>query len=119
MTLIFSLDCQQNASAIWSASFPGEVSAITLTLIDCRSGSVINDREEQNVLNANGCTWSDGVFVWEMEVSDNLIVSETTRVGRREIHRASFLVTHSTGTYRPQVEIGVLRLRAFDVGPIS
>jgi len=47
---------------------------LTLSLFDHSSGVIVNSRKEQNVLNANGGTVTDGVYTIELDESDTAIV---------------------------------------------
>jgi hypothetical protein len=84
------------------------LSTLKLTVYDQASGSVLNSRSQQNVLNANGVTVdSSGNLVWVMDPADNAIV------GTRELeaHIALFEWTWaSTKAGRHEVPILVLNL---------
>ncbi|MCY2965064.1 MAG: hypothetical protein NT069_15755 [Planctomycetota bacterium] len=75
------------------------LSTLTLNLIDDATGVVINSRNNQNVLNANGVTVSEaGVLVWSGTAADSSIVTPGLANGRTELHRATFKWTWSSGT---------------------
>ena len=53
----------------------GALSSLKLTLYNRADGSIINTRNQQNVLNANGVAVdSSGNLTWTMEPADNPIV---------------------------------------------
>ena len=67
---------------------------LTLTPYDKETGTIINSRNAQNVLNANGVTVdSSGNLVWTMDPADNTIVTATNE---QELHVALFEWTYST-----------------------
>ena len=73
-------------------------SAITLTFVDEVTGSVINFRQDQNVLNANNVTVSaTGLLTWNMQVADNSRITATTN-NTIEYHRAIFSFVYDFGT---------------------
>jgi hypothetical protein len=72
------------------------ITSIALTLSDLKTGAIINGRNAQAALNANGVTLDDsGNLVWLMAPADNVIVA-TKRVSVEE-HRAVFDIRWSTG----------------------
>ena len=84
----------QTGTAIPAAS----MTALTLTLEDVGSGTILNSRTAQNILNANNVTVSaGGVMVWTMQPADNAIVSTTAAHGSTETHRATFKVSYGSG----------------------
>lgn len=94
------------------------VSTITLTLTDAGSGSVVNSRNAQNALDANGCTLdtSSGAFAWSIAAADTTLVDATSDA---EEHTADFTVTGSfTGSplkFRHRIRcMGTLLLCRFD-----
>lgn len=67
----------------------------TLTLFDTKTGTILNTRNAQNVLNANDVTISEaGALVWLMAPADNSIVTDTLPA---EGHRAVFSFTWGAG----------------------
>lgn len=68
------------------------VSAITLTLTDAGTGSVVNSRNSQNVLDANGCSLdaTNGAFAWSILSADTTLVDANQDA---EEHTADFTVT--------------------------
>jgi hypothetical protein len=93
-------DAGPDAEAIVAAS----ILTITATLSDVATGAIINNREDQDVLNANGGTLtSPGVFTLRLvgEV-DNII--HTASPSSTEKHRLTLKVTYQ----RPGPEDGFL-----------
>lgn len=84
----------------------GAVSAITATLVDASTGTAINSRSAQNVLNANGGTLSSGVFTLVLSTSD------TVAVGTQEMQprRLTLKVTYSSGVLTHEVHFFVRSL---------
>ena len=72
------------------------ITAITLPLYDVSDGSIINEREDQNVKNTNNVTIAatSGLLTWNMQADDNPIVDTTLAVGDREHHKALFEFTY-------------------------
>lgn len=68
---------------------------LTLTLYDQDTETILNDREDQDVLNANGVTVDiNGALVWLLEPEDNEIVNDGKRY---EDHVALFEFTYGAG----------------------
>ncbi len=73
----------------------GDLATLTLTLYDRASGSIINSRSAQDVLNANQVTVDgSGNFQFSMNPADNPILDDTLDV---ETHVALFEWTWSAG----------------------
>lgn len=94
------------------------VSTITLTLTDAGSGSVVNSRNAQNALDANGCTLdaTSGAFAWTIAAADTTLVDATADA---EEHTADFTVagtfTGSPLKFRHRIRcMGTLLLCRFD-----
>jgi hypothetical protein len=90
---------------------PVAVSAITVTLIDERTQTVINSRNAQNCLNANGGTLSAGaVFQFKLTSADTVtVVGDTARYQPRVL---TFKVTFSTGALNHRVLFWVENLES-------
>lgn len=74
------------------------LTALELTLWDVLTGTVVNSRDAQNVLNTNNVTVDgNGGLVWDIQPADNAIV-RTTSTPFPERHRAMFYFTWSGGT---------------------
>lgn len=71
------------------------INSLTLTLRDAMTGSIINSRSSQNVLNANNVTVNNttGAVNWSIQVGDTAPASTTTSY--RE-HVAEFTCTYET-----------------------
>jgi len=71
------------------------LSTLTLTLYDVVSGTKINSRNVQNVLNANNVTVSSsGGLTWTMQPADNPIISTALP---NELHVALWEWTYGAG----------------------
>lgn len=79
---------------------PGSsLATLTLTLYNAADGTIINSRDNQNVLNANDVTVSEGgVLVWNSLMVDSPIV-DSAGIGyyKREVHIALFEFTFPIG----------------------
>jgi len=108
---------RERSTALYTATIKDEngdalsyedLDALTLTLYNLADGTIINSREDQDVLNANNVTVSAaGVLAWTMQPADNPIVSATT-AGWKEKHVALFEWTYSTtkkGSYEVTIEV--------------
>lgn len=86
------------------------LSTLTLTLYRKTSGEIINGRNAQNVLNANGVTVDvNGNLTWTMTPADNGVTSTTVAA---EMHIALFEWTYNAGNKagNHEVWINVLQL---------
>ena len=73
------------------------MTALVLTLEDVDTGTIINSRTAQSILNSNNVTVSSGgVMVWTMQPADNAIVG-TIAHGATELHRATFKLSYGSG----------------------
>lgn len=65
--------------------------SIVMTLIETASGAIVNSRQNQNVLNANNCTYqaTSGLFTWDIQPADTTIVNGETDVDGIEEHLAT------------------------------
>lgn len=75
-----------------------QIDSIEMTLIEVRSGDIINSRQKQDVLNANDCTMhaTSGLFTWNVQVEDTTISNSGTQIGKQEQHLATITVTWDT-----------------------
>lgn len=74
-----------------------------LTLYDNKTGDILNGRDEQNVLNANGCTVdADGNVEFTMEPEDTTILDTASAL---EVHIALFEWTWNAGLFHGKHEI--------------
>ena len=71
--------------------------SLTLDLFDKSSGTQINSRAAQDVLNTNNVTVhaTSGLMSWEIQAADSVIVGTVTE-RRSEIHNARFTLTYDT-----------------------
>lgn len=74
------------------------ITAITMSLHDVGTGTAINSRSAQDVLNKNGCTYavSSGTFTWQLVKADSAIVN-TSEEGKSEAHCAEITFAWATG----------------------
>jgi hypothetical protein len=81
------------------------LTSFTLTLYDLNTGQILNSRNAQNVLNANGVTVdSNGNVVWTLSPADNAIVTDALGV---ETHIALFQWTWAGGLKGANVEVAI------------
>lgn len=74
-----------------------EISTLTLTLFNAADKSIINTRDDQNALNANGVTLNDsGELTWNSASEDSPIVGNVG-LGLTEHHIAQFEWTWGSG----------------------
>lgn len=74
---------------------PADLTTLTLKLYDATTFAIINSRDDQNVLGANGVTIdSSGNLVWIMDPADNPILDLTLS---SEVHVALFKWTWGVG----------------------
>lgn len=72
-----------------------DISALTITLYDKLTGTILNGRDGQNALNANGVTVSlTGAVSWILQPADNVIVSTNLD---SELHIALFQGVYGSG----------------------
>ena len=70
-----------------SAISGNDLNSLKLTLYDKSTGTILNSRSKQNVLNGNNVTVnSTGYLVWSLSAADNAIVSNPSG----ELHAALF-----------------------------
>ena len=87
------------------------LSSLTLTLYDKCTGTILNSRENQNVLNANNCTVDvNGLFTWNIQADDNQIVSTTLDAGEYEEHVGLLTWVWSSGQGREEILLRVQQL---------
>jgi hypothetical protein len=78
---------------------------LVLTLYDLATGTALNARTAQNVLNANGVTLdSAGHLVWTIAPADNAIVTSTLSI---ETHIALFEASWAAGTKEAKWEVSL------------
>lgn len=75
------------------------LTTLMLTLYDVDTGTIINRRDGQDVLNANDVTVDgDGNLIWSMKAEDSIIVdADAHPVGEKEKHIALFRWTYNGG----------------------
>lgn len=86
------------------------LTTLTLTLYDEETGTILNGRDDQNVLNANNVTVDGaGLLTWTMQPLDNQIV--TTALAQ-ERHLALFEWTYAAGAKSGYHEIAFVVINA-------
>lgn len=99
-----------------SAVLLSSIGSITMTLIEERSATEVNDRTAQDVKNTNNCTFHEtsGLFTWNVQIGDTDIVNTNTGIGSREPHLAtiSFLWASGAKQHHHEVVLNVLNLRS-------
>lgn len=92
-TAVYRATIQDETGAALGAAL---LTTLTLTLYDEQTGTILNARSAQNVLNANNVVVdANGVLTWTMQPADNALVTSTQVVER---HIALFTFTWSGGT---------------------
>jgi hypothetical protein len=93
----------ERSSGVYTATLLDEDGAavtaldtLVVWLRDVASGTIINSRNGQSLLNANGGTFSAGVLTWEMSPADHAIVGTRTH----ERHEAEFSAVWDSGAKR-------------------
>jgi sugar lactone lactonase YvrE len=82
-----------------------DLGTLTLTLYDVDTNTIINSRNAQNVLNANGVALdANGNLSWVMSADDNTIVTSTTV---QESHIALFQWTWDSGNKAGKHEVQI------------
>lgn len=92
------------------------INSLKLTLKDVDSGTIINSRDRQDVLNTNNVTVhaTSGLLTWTIQPADNAIVSASKADGDIERHLAVFeLVFSTTKRQNHRVELEVISFTAF------
>lgn len=114
---IFNGTVLERTTAIYTATFQDEngvvikladLVALTLTLYDKKTGTIINDRDKQNVLNANNVVVhaTSGLLTWIMQPADNVIISAIPP-GDLEVHIALFEWTWDQGNKHGKQEVRI------------
>jgi hypothetical protein len=90
---------------------------LTITLYDEKTNEIINSRNEQNALNANGVTVADGaagtVLTWQAEAADMPIVDDTLD---SEVHIARFAFTYGPNAIPGAHEVAI-RVKNRELSP--
>ena len=108
---VFSIDEGTNNTHKFTildeAGDPLQPSVITLTHYDRLTGDILNSRTDQNVLNANNVTVTNGAVVWSMQILDNPILDTTLPA---EIHVALWEWTTTDGAGKHETIFRVINL---------
>lgn len=95
-TPIYTFTLKDEEGAPIAAS---SLTTATLTLYAVPSGTILNSRNGQSILNTNNVTISElGVVTWTLQVNDVKILDDTKRI---EVHRALFLFTWGSNRSKP------------------
>ena len=89
------------------------ITTLTLTLYDEATNSIINSRNAQNVLNANGVTVTNGKVDWAVSPLDMVMVGQSD--GTQEMHSAQFVLRWAAGAKEKawQIRIPVYGFRRY------
>jgi hypothetical protein len=89
------------------AIIPGaSLSTLTVTLYDTATNAIINSRNNQSILGANGGSVdSSGNLAWIMDPADNVILNDALA---QEIHVALLVWTYAAGAKRGEYEIALI-----------
>lgn len=91
-TGIYSFTLRDEGGAAVAAA---SLTSVTLTLYEPESGTIVNNRSSQNVLNQNNVTIdSNGQVAWSIQLADVTILDATRPT---EVHRALFFFTWQSG----------------------
>ncbi|GJL55826.1 MAG: hypothetical protein NPIRA02_29580 [Nitrospirales bacterium] len=72
-----------------------DVDSIEATFFDTASGAIVNNRNSQNMLNANHATLDEfALFRWTLQPEDTTILDQQSSY---ETHRAEFVVLYNSG----------------------
>lgn len=84
--------------------------AVSVTIFEKKSGIILNDRKQQNILNVSGGSFSntDGVFTLQLDPDDNKMISKRENF---EDHVVRFdYIYNGTKTGRHAIMIRLLNL---------
>ena len=110
MATPFVISLTEGTTPVYSATLVGEdgnavsaaaFSAARLTITYGTGGTVVNDRDGQNVLNANGVTISAGGEV-EWKIAENDTIAVVDNPGQWFQHRAVFVLEWDDGDGVPR-----------------
>lgn len=87
-----------------------EISTVTFTLKDLASGTVVNSRSAQSVLNLNNWTIANGSLAWSIQAADTTLLSSANS---EETHRGELMLTLSDGQKRTCVIDLICRKRPY------
>ena len=122
MTQPIPYEVQEDSSATWTgyirdaagvAIASADIVALTITLYDKLTGTAINTRTAQDILNANNVTVhaTSGLITWEIQPLDNVIVGTTLKTNKSEEHVALIEGTYDTSKkFKKEIKIKVVNL---------
>lgn len=86
------------------------VTTLTLTWYDMVSGLIVNGRDHQNALNANGVTFAAGILNWRMTEEDLAMLDENNEA---ETRIAMWEWTHGTNPVLKDRHLARFRLQGY------
>jgi hypothetical protein len=93
-----------------------DIGSIVCTMVELGGAAAVNSRTNQNVFNANNCTFhaTSGLFTWNVQILDTDIINTSIAIGQTEKHLATFTFTWSSGTkaFHQEILLNVLNLRS-------
>jgi hypothetical protein len=103
---VTTIVCDERESLVYTATLQdeaetpipvGQLTTLTLTLYDATTGTILNSRNAQNILNTNNVTVhaTNGLLTWTVQPADLAMV--TTNMAQ-ELHIALFSWTWASGT---------------------
>lgn len=106
-TALYTVTLKDESLTVIPAS---DLSALTITLYDQATGTILNSRNKQSCLNANNVTVdSSGLLTWQIQPADNAIITDSNPT---EVHVALFEVKWHSDEFSAnhEVEITVINL---------
>lgn len=99
-TGVLSFKLEKLVAGVWLPLSPDDLLTLTLTYYDVKSGTILNNRNAQNVFNTNDVTISDtGVVSWIVQADDAVVVG----TGLLEEHAAFFRWTWEDGQQSEEI----------------
>lgn len=125
MATPFEIETNESSSQLYSVTLNDEdgnvvtsvsISSITMTVIETLSGDTVNSRSNQDIFNANNCTFhaTSGLFTWNIQPDDTAIVNTNTPVQKKETHLATitFKWASNTKEWHREIALKCLNLRS-------
>lgn len=122
MTQPIPFEVLEGSSATWTgylrdaagvAIASADIVALTITLYDRLTDTIINSRTAQDILNANNVTVhaTSGLITWEVQPADNVIVGTSLKTNKSEEHVALIECTYDTSKkLKKEIKIKVVNL---------
>ena len=125
MAVPYEIEVNESTSQVYSVTLKDEtdtavalasIDSIKMTIIETTSGSTVNSRNAQDVLNANNCTFhaTSGLFTWNIQPEDTAIVNSNTPVLKKENHLVTitFEWASNTKSFHREIALKCLNLRS-------